>query len=82
MAERTEQMEKTTALDNKANASRKRGAYETCLVCLTLGWHQRLMSEPPAKHTPAIAVRFLSSPGGLQPSSEMRAHTGRMSLLH
>lgn len=57
----------------KANASRKRGAYETCLVCLTLGWHQRL----PAKHAPAMAVWFLSSPGALQPP-----HVDRVSLVH
>lgn len=42
-AEQTEQMEKATALDNKANTSRKRWAYETCPVCLTLGWHLRLL---------------------------------------
>lgn len=80
-AEQTEQTEKTTALDNKSNASRKRGAYETCLACLTLGWHQRL-SKPPAKRTPAIAAWFLSRPRALQPPREIRAHVGRMSFLH
>lgn len=76
-----EQTGKTTALDNKSNASRKRGAYETCLARLTLGWHQGL-SEPPAKRTPAIAAWFLSRPRALQPPSETRAHLGVMSLFH
>lgn len=71
-------MEKTTALDNKATGSRKRGAHEAYLERLTLGWHQRL-SEAPAKQAPASAVWFLSSPGALQPSSERRAQAGRMS---
>lgn len=78
---RVNRAEKTTALDNKANACRKRGAYETCLVCLTLGWHQRL-SKTPAKHTPAISAWFLSSLGSLQPPREVQACVGRMSLLY
>lgn len=78
---RANRAEKTTALDNKANACRKRGVCETCLVCLTLGWHQRL-SKMPVNHMPAISVWFLSSLGPLQPPGVVQACVGRMSLLH
>lgn len=76
---RANRAEKTTALDNKANTCRKRGVYETCLVCLMLGWHQRL-SKMPVKQMPEICVWFLSGLGALQPPRAVQACMGRMSL--
>lgn len=78
---RVNRAEKTTALDNKANACRKRGVCETCLVCLMLGWHQR-WSKMPVDHTPVISVCFHSSLEVLQSPRVVQVCMGRMSLLH
>lgn len=77
----SEQSRENNSGGQQRNACRKRGVYETSLVCRTHGWHQRL-SKTPAKHMPVISVWFLSSLGALQLPKVVQVCVGRMSLLH